>query len=288
VTSIDEALRWGPEAAVIANPATLHVAAALPLADAGVHLLVEKPIAGDSREARALVARARARGIVLMVGYNLRFVPSLVRFRALIEEGYGGRVRSIRTEVGGHLPTWRPGADYRESVSARAALGGGVLLELSHEIDYLRWIFGDIECVSAAIGTNGGLDIDVEDTAHLVLHFARDASAPLMASLDMDFIRHDPVRRCTLIGDAGSLRWDGLTDTVDYFAAGSSGWRTLAATPAQRDESYRREWQHFLARIADGGQPMVTGEDGLAALEVVTAARRAGESGCRVRIGATA
>ena len=86
------------------------------------------------------------------VGYNLRCFPSLSRFRDLIHEDLFGKPLSVRCEIGQYLPDWRPTSDYRAGVSARSDLGGGALMELSHEIDYLSWIFGDVEWVSSWVG----------------------------------------------------------------------------------------------------------------------------------------
>lgn len=283
VTSLDAALATQPEAAVIASPATHHLATALPLARAGVHLLVEKPLATDSAAARALPDAARAAGAVLLTGYNLRFLPSLRRLRAEVVAGRVGRVLSVRAEIGQYLPGWRPGADYRESVSAQARLGGGVLLELSHELDYLRWLFGDVAWVSAVERRQGALEIDVADTALLTLGFAGGEGGPgVVASLGMDFLRHDTTRRCTVIGDAGTLRWDALAGTVELYAAGGAGWTTLATDAPARDETYLAEWRHFLACIAGGERPAITGEDGLAVLRIIEAAQRSSAAGAVV------
>ena len=275
VTSLNEALRFRPQAAVIANPASHHLDAALPLAEAGVHLLVEKPISSTTEGVSELIAVCESRGITLMTGYNLRFLPSLQRFRELLEERRVGRVLSVRAEIGQFLPSWRSGSDYRQSVSATAALGGGVLLELSHEIDYLRWLFGEVEWVSAIKLKQSDLEIDVEDTAHLVLGFAHETEdLPVIATLSMDFIRHDTTRTCTVIGVAGSLRWNAIAGTVEIFEQGGNAWQTLFAHEHQRDDSYLMEWRHFLKCINDGGPPIISGHDGLAVLRVIEAARR--------------
>ena len=100
VTSLDEALQFRPQAAVIASPASHHLDVALPLAQAGVHLLVEKPISSTIQGVSELIAVCKARGITLMTGYNLRFLPSLQRFRELLEEKRVGRVLSVRAEIG--------------------------------------------------------------------------------------------------------------------------------------------------------------------------------------------
>jgi predicted dehydrogenase len=188
-------------------------------------------------------------------------------------------VVSIRSDIGQYLPSWRPEKDYRVGVSARRALGGGVLLELSHEIDYLRWIFGDIDWVRAILSRQSNLEIDVEDTAHLVLGF-RDAAdgRKIIANLNMDFVRRDTTRQCLSIGELGSLRWDGLSGSVDFFPAGANEWRSVFAHPPQRDESYIAEWEHFLSCICDGEIPMVDGYDGLAALNIIEAARHSADN----------
>jgi predicted dehydrogenase len=286
VTTLDDALRWKPQAAVIASPASHHLASAEPLATAGVDLLIEKPIARAVDGVAELIATAEQHGVVMLTGYNLRFVPALRRFRELIAEGRIGHVLSVRAEVGQYLPTWRPSTDYRKSVSAQATLGGGALLELSHEIDYLRWVFGEIAWVEATLAKQSALEIDVEDVAHLILGFDRpNNAAGAIGALSVDFIRHDRTRYCVAIGERGSLRWDGIRNTVEVFDQGAAAWQTMWSEAALPDESYLAEWRHFLACIADRSTPAITGRDGLAVLRVIEAARSSSAAaGARVRV----
>ena len=278
MSSIAEAIAFAPQAAVIANPATLHVQVACPLAERGVHLLIEKPLADTPHAVADLPAVCRAQGVVLMTAYNLRFAPSLQRFRDEVQNGRIGKVISVRCEIGQYLPSWRPGSDYREGVSASRALGGGVLLELSHEIDYLRWIFGDVAVVNAVLSQQSDLQVDVEDTAHLVLSFTPDTNGRrLRANLSMDFVRQDTTRTCVAIGESGSLRWNALSGTVEYFPAGATVWENVFVHAPQRDETYLAEWRHFLACVNAGTQPVTSGEDGLAALKIIEAARASAE-----------
>ena len=274
MSSLNDALAFMPQAAVIASPSTFHMETALPLAGAGVHLLVEKPLAASLSSTAQLLASCLERGNVLMTAYNLRFLPSLNTFREKILSGFIGKVISVRCEVGQYLPSWRPGSDYRQSVSASRALGGGALLELSHEIDYLRWIFGEVLWVRASLSKQSNLDIDVEDTAHLILGFESDADGrKLIASLNMDFVRHDATRQCLAIGEQGSLRWNGLTGSVEHFNAGANEWDEVFKHLPDRDESYMTEWQHFIASISNGTHPLIGGNDGLVVLKIIDAAR---------------
>jgi predicted dehydrogenase len=275
MSSMNDALAFAPQAAVIASPSTFHMQTAPPLAEAGVHLLVEKPLAASSGVVAQLLASCATHGNVLMTAYNLRFLPSLQAYRERIQFGVIGKVLSVRCEIGQYLPSWRPGSDYRQAVSASRALGGGALLELSHEIDYLRWIFGEVAWVQASLTKQSNLQIDVEDTAHLILGFKADAEGRnLIANLNMDLVRHDTTRQCLAIGEHGSLRWNGLTGVVELFPSGGTAWEQLFEHRSQRDESYTAEWQHFLACIRDGVTPLISGQDGLAALNIIEAARR--------------
>lgn len=275
VSTLSDALAFRPQVAVIATPSTHHIEAAAPLAQSGAHLLVEKPIAAAVEGVPEFIDLCRANGVTLMTGYNLRFAPALLAFRRLLLESRIGRVLSVRAEVGQHLPSWRPATDYRDSVSGKSALGGGVLLELSHEIDFLRWLFGDIAWVSAVALRQSALEIDVEDTAHLLLGFApRDEGAALVGSLIMDFIRKDATRTCLAIGDRGSLRWNALAGTVELFEEGAPGWTQCHASSNDVENSYRAEWTHFLECVSSGRPPLVAGEDGLAVIRVIEAARR--------------
>jgi predicted dehydrogenase len=283
-SSLNDAIAFAPQIAVIANPATHHLAMAQPLAEAGVHLLVEKPLSNTLDKARDFLDCCRAGKTIALTGYNLRFLPSLQRYRDLISEGLIGTILSVRCEIGQYLPSWRPGMDYQQSVSAQRKLGGGALLELSHEIDYVRWIFGEVSWVMARLSKQSDLRIDVEDSAHLILGFASDGVHQLIATLNLDFIRHDTTRICTAIGAQGSLRWNGLTGVIEHYISGAKEWQVIFSHQHQRDDSYLSEWQHFLSCVKDGALPSVTAEDGIKVLQIVDAAHRSSESESKVHI----
>jgi len=275
MSSMEEALEFKPQLAVIANPSTFHLNTAQPLAEASVHLLVEKPLADSIEGVSKLLSACAARGSVLMVGYNLRFLPCLQKFRELIRAGFIGRVISVRCEIGQYLPSWRPSGDYRQTVSAVRALGGGALLELSHEIDYMRWIFGEVEWVKATLSKQSSLEIDVEDTAHLIIGFSPEGNGrQIVANLTLDFVRQDTTRQCIAIGENGSLRWNALSGDVQYFTSGGASWETVFQKTSQRDGSYVEEWRHLLDCISEGKFPLVSGQDGLEVLKIIDAARR--------------
>jgi len=282
--NIEDAYSFAPQLAVIANPATFHIEVALKLTEHGVHLLIEKPIAASRESILLLLDLSRKNNTVLLVGYNLRFLSSLQEFRSALHLQTIGKVLSVRCEIGQFLPSWRPNADYKQGVSARSMLGGGVLLELSHEIDYLRWIFGEVEWVTAILSQQSDLDIDVEDTAHLIFGFTTKIvdKIQLIASVNLDFIRHDTARLCTAIGDKGSLRWDGLAGTVEQFDLESKTW--VEVFRDEEKDSYVSEWKHFLKCILGYEKPLISGSDGLKVLEIIEAARQSSLDKVQVKV----
>lgn len=271
---IQEAINFSPHLAVISSPAPFHISIAQALVEKGTHLLVEKPLSHSASGVKDFLDLCKNTNIVLLVGYNLRFFESLQFFRKSIKEGLIGKVISFRCEVGQYLPSWRPHLNYRESVSAQKKLGGGCLLELSHELDYINWIFGEIEWVSGIVSNQSTLDIDVEDTAHVTLGLKPfEDGFQLIGVVNLDFIRQDTTRYCLAIGEKGTLRWDGITGDVMLFEKSKKIWDLLVACPDEANKSYILEWKYLLNCIGEKKQNFNSGEDGLKVLEIIDAVR---------------
>lgn len=284
VADLDAAIAFAPTAAVIASPATHHAATALRLIEAGVPLLVEKPLAADVADARAIADAAARRGAIVATGYNLRFAPGLRWLHERLAAGVIGPVRTARAEVGQYLPDWRHGHDYRECVSARRALGGGALLELSHELDYLVWLLGRPQAVSAILARTSDLAIDVEDCAQLGLRFDGEDGRPLLASVTLDFVRRDPRRRCTLVGRDGTLEWDGITGRCTHVDAAAGLVEERLLPVSDRDATYLAEWTDLAEAVAVGRAPTVDAAAGARIVALVAAARTAAADGRTVAL----
>lgn len=283
IHTINEALEFSPQVAVVANPATFHIETAQALAEIGVHLLIEKPLSHSTDKVENLIKVSDTKKIVIQVGYNLRFYQSLKIFREVILDGIVGEILFVNCEVGQYLPSWRPKSDYRIGVSAQKKLGGGVLLELSHEIDYINWIFGNVETVSTVFGTQSSLEIDVEDVGFLT--FICDSERfrkKILVNLSMDFIRQDTIRNCTAVGESGTIKWNGITGVVTLFKKESSIWETIFEIESDRNDSYVAEWKNFLKAIEGVEKSEVTIIDAYNVLEIVKAARESNLLGRRI------
>ena len=269
VTSVNDAIKLKPQVAIISNPASHHIEIARKLANNGINLLIEKPISDSSKGVKELIDICYQNKVILMTGYNLRFLPSLIEFKKQIHSGKIGKIYSIRSEIGHYLPNWRPEMEYSSSVSAQKILGGGALLELSHEIDYLLWIFGKVDWVKSHVSKQSDLEIDVEDSAHVILGFKEFDGSVLTASLNIDFIRHDVTRRCFAIGEKGTLLWDGVKGRVELYKKSKKDWELLFSSSPDKDFTYMEEIKSFLSSVESNRKPNISGEDGLQVVNIV-------------------
>ena len=114
-TSLDEALSYRPKIAVVATPTARHIEIALPAAEAGCDLYVEKPLGNGLKDVDRLLTVVRERRLVAMLGCQFRFHPLLVELRSMIQEGRLGRIVGATAEYGDHLPSWHPWEDHRKS-----------------------------------------------------------------------------------------------------------------------------------------------------------------------------
>ena len=252
VHSLQAGLDCAPSLAVIATPTDQHCAQLEAMLEAGVPCYVEKPVAANAEQVHRLEERLRMPPgpPPTQTGCNLRFLPSLQRLRELVHDGTLGRVVRASLEVGQWLPDWRPQQDYRTSYSAHARQGGGVILDLVHEIDQARWLFGEFEHVQAQAGKFSSLEIDAEDTACILL--GRRATGPLV-SIALDYVSRRPVRRYAVVGEGGSAVWDLHAGVLEVAGRDEGTALDCGLEGFDVGKTYARAMQAFLAAV-DGGQ----------------------------------
>jgi predicted dehydrogenase len=274
VNNIEKAIQLKPDAAIISNPSSMRLEIMNTLANVGVHILSEKPISSKTDGIQDLINSCIDSGIVLMTGYNLRFLPSLLKFRQQIQIGKIGKILSFNAEVGQNLLDWRPNIDYKKTVSSQKKLGGGVLLEMSHELDYIAWIFGKVEWVKSHISKQSNLEIDVEDNANIIFGIKHVDDYNIVGQLNMNFFQHNISRNCKVVGEKGTLVWDGVKGKVKFYGENSNSWRTIFSSLPDRDFTYQEEIKNFIHSIEYNEKPYITGTDGLKTLQLIDAIRK--------------
>ena len=277
-----EALATRPDAVLICTPPAHHVDLAREAFAAGAHVFVEKPIAPDSRAVPALIDEAARRGLLLAVGFNLRVLPSLRRVAALLDDKRVGRVLAVRAEFGGYLPDWRPGRDYRDNYAVSAALGGGILLDAIHELDYLGWLFGDAEEVSATAAHVSDLAGDTEDLAEVTIRFG----AGMLAQVHVDYLQRAYRRNLQIIGESGVIVWDYPTHTVTVYEPDAApAVEDLRVADGEPNDMYLEEMRHFIRCVQGVERPLVDGREALRSLRLVEAAKRSSRERRWVSLG---
>jgi predicted dehydrogenase len=268
--SMDEVRSYRPVAAIVASPASTHAGVSRELLQMGIHVLVEKPFADSTEGLDDIIRIARENALTLMIGYNLRFQPSLLEARRRILAGEIGQVLSVRAEVGQYLPDWRPRTDYRHSVSARRALGGGALLELSHEIDYIHWLFGVPKDVFCMGGHLSALELDVEDAVEIILEYDNQ---PRLVSIHLDFLQRKATRTCKFIGSLGALSWDAMANRIVVTGPSPEQDFFVDIEVPDRNAVYLDELRHFLSCVETGASPIIDGVQGYNVVAIIEAAK---------------
>ncbi len=279
-TRLEDALDRKPDAVIVSNPTAHHLDVALPAAEAGCNLFVEKPLSHTWNNVDALLNAVRERQTIGLVGFDMHFDPGLRKIRELISGGTIGHITAIQAQVGQYLPDWHPWEDYRHGVSARADTGGGVILDLIHEIDYVRWLMGEAKEVACMKGRVSNLEIETEDTAAILLRFKSGA----IGTINLDYVQRVISRSCRVIGEEGTIFWDLLTQKVTCYLASDKTWHEFSYAGFQRNDRFLAEMEHFLACLRGEAQPEVGLVSGSRSLRIALAAKESGSLGKVVEI----
>tara|TARA_E500000331_G_scaffold284575_4_gene278834 strand:- start:381 stop:1346 length:966 start_codon:yes stop_codon:yes gene_type:complete len=270
VPSIKAGLTLSPSAAIIALPPALHAAAAKSVLAEGIATYVEKPIAMRCADLKDAVITSELRNTTTMAGCNLRFLQGFKIIQKTIKRGHLGRVVHASMSVGRWLPDWRRGRDYTETYSAIAKMGGGVILDLIHEIDLARFWFGEFTNVSAVAGNTGALAINSEDHADIIL-----SSNKLDVCVHLDYLDREGHRSGRIIMESGTLNYDAVNGQVFQFNV-KTGVRKNIARPEDFDfsASERTAMAHFLDCVEAGIPTKLPLREGLSSLRLAERARQ--------------
>lgn len=273
--------RHRPDAVIVSNPTALHLDVAIPAAEAGCSILLEKPISHSLERVdllQAAVERTKAR---VLMGFQLRFHPCLVRARQLIREDRLGRILSARVQFSEYLPAWHPWEDYRRGYAARVDLGGGVLLTQCHALDYLPWLVGEVRTVSGAVAKVSDLDVDVEDTVEITARFANGC----LGSLHIDYAQEPPSHRIEIGGTRGRIECDLQAGMLRFYDAATKAWEEHAVPDGWgRNTMFEQEMHHFVAVTKGRAEPACGLENGVAVMRLIAAVRASSDSGCEVSL----
>lgn len=280
-----------PQGAIIATPNALHVPMALDCLERGVATLVEKPAADTVPQAQKLVDAQASTGVPVLVGHHRRHNPIISRAREIVQSGKLGRLVSANV-----MATFLKPDGYFDTQWRKQPGGGPILINLSHEIDMLRFFMGEIESVQA-VSSNAVRGFEVEDTAAAVLRFANGALGTVVLSDtvaspwcwdfcagEQDVYPRQNVQSHFIGGTHGSL---SLPNLALWNYQGERGWHaemTQSQSFVHQADAYTRQLQHFKGVIEGREQPVCTALDGLRTMQALLGVVEAAKSGSTVRM----
>ena len=240
------ALEKSPDVVFITSPTHLHARQALLAARAGAHVFVEKPLAHTREDVDDLLRVVAEKNLVTLGGCNFKFYPMVRKVKELVDDGAIGRIYSARIEAGQYLPYWRPTLDYRKNYGARRAMGGGVILDFIHELDYTRWFFGPVREVVALANRVGPLEIDTEDLAEILIWFQKG----VLAEIHLDYLSQRYQRNVRVMGATGNIEWDWHERTVRLYRPDLEQPQVFPLPEGyDLNQMYLDELDHFLESI---------------------------------------
>ncbi len=264
------------DAVIVAVPNFLHAETSIAAAEGGKHVFCEKPMALTVDDCDKMIQAAKDNNVKLMIGHVLRYGPVFVKMKEIINSGILGEPFSIyisRLSGGGwgNPQHWRMKAD----------LCGGILYELSiHELDYMRYIGGDVDAVSAFMGNYIQNDArDYEDTAHLTLRFKSGGIGTLVAGQCSSMGGYEGKIHCR----KGTMHFDNGKGLVTYKPFDGEAVK-LEAKDMKTEPGVKRELRYFIEAITEDKEPAIPGEEGRKVIEIVQAAYISAREGREVTL----
>lgn len=198
------------KAALVCTPNHIHVPVARQVIEAGLDVFIEKPLSHNYEGVESLIGEILRKRIIAMGGFNLRFEPGLQYIRRNLDLR---KVAFAEIESGSYMPAWRSGVDYRKTYSANKSMGGGIILDDVHELDYACWLFGYPDAVRCSFGKFSDFDIDVEDTA--VFHFRYPDK---LVTIHSDYLQKRYSRWCKIcLRDGSTIEWVFGSHVTEYY-----------------------------------------------------------------------
>jgi predicted dehydrogenase len=265
------------DTAIICTPTSLHLASVSILLEAKIpNIYLEKPVSHSYNGIENLLALAASYKSNIAVGYDLHFDPGMQKVQQLLADNMIGKVVSVNAFVGQFLPDWRP-EDYKKGMSAKRETGGGVMLDLVHEFDYLQWLLGPVETVACHYTHTGALEIETEDVCNVLLKFKNGATG----TLHLDYLQKKLVRNCAITGFDGTITWNLAESKVSWINKHKQE-EEFNYKGFERNDRFVQIMKAFLENKKD--IRLTSLQQGIESLKLVLAAKHSSETAQFVRL----
>lgn len=267
--NLEEAIDSKPNAAFITNPTSLHIPLALKLAQAGIHLFIEKPLSDSLQNIKELETITKRKKLVIQMGFMMRYHPAIVQIKKWIDDGIIESPLSARVMWGEYLPQWHPWENYKKGYSARKDLGGGPVFTLSHDIDLLTWLFGEVKNTFSLKAKKSSLNISAEDNVEILLEYKNG----FIAESHLDYIELPPKRVWDILGDNGRIEFNYYENMLTLYKIkrGKYTKKNISYKNFDRNDMFILELKDFLKNIKEGISPNANLKNGTENLKILLA-----------------
>lgn len=275
--TLDQALESNKfTTAVVCVPTAQHINTLQLCLQAGInHIYLEKPVSHNYVDVENIMNQYP--NAAIYVGFDMHYDLGLQKIKELLQQNIIGKVVSVNAQVGQYLPDWRPYEDYTKGMSAKKETGGGVMLDLVHEFDYLYWLFGKVDTVASIYKNSGALNIETEDVAEVLLKFTNG----IIGTIHLDYLQHKLVRNCLITGSKGSIKWDLTASKVQWITADKAE-QEFNYVGFERNQRFVNIMKDFLAQQQNN---LTTNfSQGLQSLKMVLAAKYSSENNVFVKL----
>lgn len=246
--TVKDAFSQKPDVAFITNPTYLHVETALECVKRNIDLFIEKPVSHSLEKLEELEKEIKNRQLLSYVAYNLRFHPVIIQLKEMISEK--GKPIYFKVDCCSYLPDWRPNQDYTKSYSAKKEYGGGVVLDLSHEFDYIEWLFGEIKEINGFCGKVSNLKINSEDILD-----ANVTCKSVQGSLHLDYFTYNAERKIRIYFNDEYIEGDLIGNTIKII--GKNAEEKLLHKKCNPGDIYKKQIEYFFEQYYENNINMM-------------------------------
>jgi predicted dehydrogenase len=260
------------DVAIICTPTSNHFKDFIKVSKNNIpNIYIEKPICGSTKESLIIEKTKNELNLNVVIGYDLHFDLGLLKVKELLKENITGKVCSFQVEVGQYLPDWRIKEDYREGMSAKKALGGGVMLDLIHEFDYVNWLFGPIKSIFGKHNHISNLEIETEDVSLNIV----ETKNGVLGTILLDYLQKELSRSCKIIGDRGTVIWNYKKSNVSWMTNDTPVWKEFDYSHEERNDRFLSIIKSFLeSNVNNSDDRLSSVEDSIISLKMVETAKK--------------
>jgi predicted dehydrogenase len=259
-TTLSDTLDAQIDAALVTNPTSMHIETAQFFAERSIPLFIEKPLSHNLDGLEKLSATVSSNDVPVLVGYNLIFHPAILRLRTLLKNNKIGKIISVKAHWGSYMPDWHPWEDYRKSYASIRKKGGGAVLTLSHELNFLTLFFGKAKKVMAMQAAIPAIEIGCDEGVDILIHH----ESGVISNSHLNFFQKPYRRSLEIIGTNGTILWNFMTPQIRILNDKTEEVLDLGIDAGVLlDESYKNQMQHFLDVVKGNEESKVSLEKGI-------------------------